>query len=259
MKKQILIKSFLAAILLIVASCSGDDDTVLEKPVLVKKITETINFGSMPSETTTTEFTYDSNSVLLFTTSGTDRAEFIYSGNKVTKSKVYRNGALRLTNNFFYDGNFLTKIVADDQEQSTTKFTYVNGVLSSMETGYYNGGNYVLAQKKDYVFNASNVSEVINKTYFFGESIGKLVYTYDVNPSPLKNLNPYLRLYFNSETLDGLSENNPLTRTAYYPVNSATTEIQHYDILYLHTDFPIEIRKITASNFVLSEAKIEYQ
>ncbi|WP_133244609.1 hypothetical protein, partial [Flavobacterium sp. HTF] len=83
MRKNLSIKTVITFCILLLTSCSNNDeskDTIPdEKSILIKKITETVYYSG-DSETSTSDFVYEKN-VLKSVTSGTGyKTEFEYNG-----------------------------------------------------------------------------------------------------------------------------------------------------------------------------------
>ncbi len=246
-------------------SCSENDTEILtntpptENQRLIKKSTETIYYGSGPgasSETNVTDFSYN-GTMLDYTLSGNRKMVFTYNGDKVLTSASYTNDELGATNTFTYNGDLLVKTQSDGNGQSVKEFFYNGTTLIGSKSGYYDGaGVYILSETSDYVMNGFNVAEMTKHSYFFGELHTRMVFEYDNKINPVKFMNKYLRMIFQSEGLTGLGDNNITSRSHFSPVDNDTADIQNYEIEY-DGDYPIVIRKYSG-DYLISETFIEY-
>lgn len=239
-------------------SCTSDSDTSTPS-VLIKKVTETIYYGG-GSETNISDFEYQNNSLKRITT-GTNYAEFIYSGNKITMSKSYQNNILDKTNTYTYTGDLLTSVISDGDYPAKTEFTYSNQKLSAIVYKYLAGGNWITNRSEAIQFNTDlNVSQnIIWMDWGSGAMEYKELYTYDNGNNPMRDMNPYLRLYFKGEGFDGKSVNNVVSRQSFSPPTSTDSEDYDYVTTYNGTNFPVEIKKYTSNGFLISKTVIEYQ
>lgn len=261
---KIRLNPILYFLLLVVSfSCSDDDQSNIspvntpsaEEARQVRKITETVFYGS-DSDTYTIDFNYE-NGTLKSYQSGTDRTTLEYDGPKITKAVYSSNGTPDGSTTFYYQGDRLSYTQSDDADQEKTEYTYQNGQLSSSRSGYMNDGEYVLLQMRRYTFeNANLIEKKINGFIFGSEESSRFVYTHDDKINPLKYMNPYLRLTFSSEGLTGLGDNNIISSASYWN-NSSTPSQQEYEIIY-DGNYPVLIRKKTASGALISETQIEY-
>lgn len=261
MRKNLLI-NILTVILF--ASCSNDnedkDNTVNPKSILIKKITETIYFSN-DSETQILDFSYENN-VLKSVTSGKNRSEFLYSGDKISKVNYFKNDVADGTTTFNYDGDFLSYTLSGANQDERTEYAYKNGILASQKSGYLSNSNFIVQQEAAYSFDQNkNAAQITKRTALFGpETISKSKYFYDNKNNPMKFMNKYYRLVFETEGFDGISNNNVTSREYYYPVTTQTPVYYNFEITYNADDFPIEIKKIAKKdNFVISKTVIEYQ
>ncbi|SEP12745.1 hypothetical protein SAMN05444671_3032 [Flavobacterium sp. CF108] len=261
MRKNLLIK-ILAVILF--TSCSNDngdkDNTVDPKSILIKKITETIYFSN-DSETQTLNFSYENN-VLKSVTSGKNRSEFVYNGDKISKVNYFKNDIANGSTTFYYDGDLLEYTLSGANQDERTEYWYKNGILNLQKSGYLTGGNFVVQEQSIYSFDQNkNATEITEKSSLFGpETVSKNKYFYDNKNNPMKFMNKYYRLVFETEGFDGISNNNVTSREYYSPVTTETPVYYNFEITYNADEFPVEIKKIAKSNnFVISKTVIEYQ
>ncbi|MCP2028185.1 hypothetical protein L1276_003353 [Flavobacterium sp. HSC-32F16] len=261
MRKKLLIK-ILAVVLF--TSCSNDngdkDNTVDPKSILIKKITETIYFSN-DSETRILNFSYENN-VLKSVTSDKNRSEFLYNGDKISKVDYFKNEIANGSTTFNYDGDLLKYTLSGANQDERTEYAYTNGILASQKSGYLTDGNFIVQKQSIYSFDQNkNATEITDKSSLFGpETISKSKYFYENKNNPMKFMNKYFRLVFETEGFDGISNNNVTSREYYYPVTTETPVYYNFEITYNADDFPIEIKKIAKeNNFVISKTVIEYQ
>jgi len=267
MKKQIFIKTFLIALMFAIAGCSGDDDSnaveVTQPQILIKKVTETIY--SNGSDTETINFSYENGKLVSSTTTYSTlaniyRSDFVYNNDKIQQVISYVDNVERGRNTYVYDGDLLTKIVSNRVDQSQTKFSYTNGMLSSSESGYFMDDAYTVSSTKNFTFAAGNLVEEQKYSADFGTPVtSKTTYTFDNKNNPTKFMNKSLRYVFSTEGFDGMSENNVLSRLSYYPSTTTTPSLYTYQLVYDANDFPTEIKQFSPEGTVISLTKIEYQ
>ena len=262
MKKQIFIKTFLIAFVLAIAGCSGDDtnentNVNTETPILIKTITEKVYYGSDHEQTTAYNFNYENNKLQSLVI-GDYETKYIYNGDKIVKAVYFENGIQNGSTTIVYDGDFVKYTLSDDEYHEKTEYTYLNGQVASVKSGYMSNGEYVLLAKEDYTFSNGNLIEELFYSNTFGSPyFSKSIYTYDTKNNPGKFMNPYLRLFFQSESFSAFSENNILSRT-YGPPDGATPSRQECEIVYNDRDFPVKIVK-KQDGSVIADATIEYQ
>jgi uncharacterized protein YkuJ len=265
MRKNLQIKSIYALCILLLASCSTDNeskDTIPdEKSILIKKITETVYYSS-ESETNTSDFVYDNN-VLKSVTSGTGyKAEFEYDGNKISKVNYSNKGTASGFTTFKYTGDLLSSTLSGANQDEKTEYIYNNGILVSEVSGYFNNGTYVVQNEISYKFDqAKNITEEIKQSSMFGsQTTSKNNYSYDDKNNPMKFMNKYYRLVFSLEGFDGKTTNNVISRESFYPITAVSPSYFKYEIVYNNENFPIEIKKISKQdNSLISKIVIEYQ
>ncbi len=253
MKLQSLFKIILTFCLSLLLSCSSDGDGS-NSLVLVKKVT------TVGEESENIELIYQNNNLIKGVT-GNSHIEFTYSGNKVTSSKRYVNEVLTRTNNFTYTGNLLTSITSDGVYPQKTVFFYINDKLSSIEYLYLSGTEWILLEKDEIQLDSnSNVSQLENMF-----NAGNEIYTsrienqFDNKNNPLRDLNPYLRLFLNFINIDELSKNNVVSNDYFSPSNGTTSVNYTYEISYNENNFPIEIKRFSAEGSLITTTSIEYQ
>lgn len=272
MKLQSFHTFLMATVAFSVFSCSDNDDKIediapqqptTEQLLLVKKITQTTYLGSMGSETSATDFVYDGNQLTSTqTVSGayTYGSVFHYDGEKVTSVDYTQNDLPDGSTYFYYNGELLDHTLSGDDQQERTNYSYSSGKLSSIESLYPSGPSQQILQTKSYTYNeAGNFTEATTTNYFSGVEISNAIYEYDNNNNPYNGLNKYLRLVMNHEGFNGLTQNNPVSRTVYSPINSATPYEYYYDLEYNEQNYPTSIKRYTGNDALLSETLIEYQ
>lgn len=263
MRKSLLIKILNILSIVLFASCSNnesDKDTIPnEKSILIKKITETVYYSD-ESDTNVLEFFYEKD-VLKNVVSGQYKSEFVYDGEKISKVNYFKDGLASGFTTFYYSGDFLSYTLSGENQEEKTEYSYINGILASQKSGYFNGANYKVQEELSYSFDqAKNITEIKSKSSMFGsETISRSNYHYDNKNHPMKFMNKYYRLVFELEGFDGIAANNVLSREYYYPVTSESPSYSNYEIIYNDDSFPVEIKKFSKTNTLISKTIIEYQ
>lgn len=256
MKKSAL---FLVLILTfsVLFSCSNDNDS--ENQLVVKKITEEIFFYNS-SEITTENFIYENSKLVKSIRSNGDYVTFLYEDNKVVKFIKYNaSNELVGATNLTYNGNDLVKIEPNAGELRNI-FFYQNGKLSSQEDSYFNITEYIPTAKREYTFDYNNnVVQILSTGYYQNVSTSKSVYTFDDKNNPLKNMNKYLRLFFSTEGLNGLSNNNRISQDVYSPISNTTPTNFTYEYIFNSDNYPTTIKKFRQNETLVSNTTIEYQ
>ncbi len=265
MRKSVLIKSLCVLYITMFSSCSNDDGgkdtTSNEKSILIKKITETVYYSDQ-SDMTIYDFVYEKNVLKSLITNTRYKSEFEYNGDKITKINYFEDEIASVSTTFHYNGDFLSHTLSGDNQDEKTEYFYVDGILTSEKSGYFDEGKYIVQRELMYTFDISkNITEITNKSAVFGpETISKDKYFYDNKNNPMKFMNKYYRLVFELEGFDGKTVNNVTSREYYYPVSNDVPSYYNYEIIYNSDDYPIEIKKISKqSNNVISKTLIEYQ
>ena len=265
MRKSVLIKSLCVFCVALLMSCSNDDGgkdtTSNEKSVLIKKITETVYYSG-ESDTSIMDFIYENEVLKSVTTNTRYRSEFEYIGNKINKVNYFRDDTASGFTTFYYNGDLLNYTLSGINQDEKTEYFYVNGILTTEKSGYFDEGKYIIFQELSYTFDPSkNITELRNKSSMYGsETISKSKYFYDNKNNPMKFMNKYYRLVFDLEGFDGRTVNNVTSREYYYPVTNEVPGYSNFEIVYNNDNFPIEIKKISKeSNNVISKTVIEYQ
>lgn len=271
MKLQSLHTFFVATCVFSVFSCTDNDDKIedllpVDQPteeniLLVRKVTQTTYFGAS-AETSVTDYTYqDGQLSQTQTITGTSvyGAVFHYDGEKVASVEYTQNGSADGLTTFVYDGDNLLYTLSGETQDERTDYTFSNGHLATAKTYYPVGPDEELLQSVAYLYENGNVAEELRSTFWFGADATKLAYTYDDKNSPFKSMNKYLRIVMGNEGFDGLSANNPLTKTTYNPVGEVTPEVFHYTIEHNAQNYATLIKRYDSSDVLISETAIEYQ
>lgn len=246
-------------------SCSNDDGgkdtTSNEKSVLIKKITETVYYSD-ESDTNIFDFVYEKDALKSIITNTRYRSDFEYNGDKINKVNYFEDNVASGFTTFYYNGDFLSYTLSGENQDEKTEYFYVNGVLATERSGYFDEGKYIIQNESSFTFDVSkNITDIKNKSSLFGsETISKSKYFYDNKNNPMKFMNKYYRLVFDLEGFDGRTVNNVTSREYYYPVTNEVPGYSNFEIVYNNDNFPIEIKKISKeSNNVISKTVIEYQ
>lgn len=258
---------------IVFVSCSDNDKTlnlakrpVVSEPIArglqIKKITQSTYVTSMNTDISVTDFIYSGNK--LIGTHGQDEnsysdAQIIYNGNKISQIISQRNGSTQVQNDLFYGGIFLTSL---ENQYERTEFTYdSNGNVQSKKQFYLNPdqGTEQLASTINYTYQNGNVVQEERTDLQFGNSTTFLNYIYDDKINPTKGMNKYFRLIFQSEGFNGLSSNNPISRSYYQDGNQNSPTVQTYQLEYNTQNYPIRIKRFSENNTLISDTLIEYR
>jgi hypothetical protein len=257
MKKILL--SGLLFILFVTASCSSDDSPSASGGLKVASFREKIYVNGNLNSDYNFVFNYQDGK-LVNVVRGTSTIEFTYSGDKITTSNVYVNDVLSSTTDYNYSGNLLTSIIYNVQDEKTD-LIYSGNVLQSMKSSYLDGGTWIQHQQNDYTFSNNNIQQKVrtNSDGSFAFSY-KSSYDYDNANNPFRNMNPYLRLIVNFETIDIISKNNVTKQYSYPSVGSTTPTLSHnYVIDYNADNYPVSVKKyLVAANELIAETVITY-
>lgn len=253
MKLNSFFKQMTIVCLVLLVSCSSDSDS--SNPlVLVKRI------NTVGNESENIEFVYQNNK-LIKGISGNNYIEFAYDGNKVITAKNYANNILTRTNTFAYSGELLTSITSDGSDAQRTIYTYINNKLSLIDREYLSGTEWIFREKEEILFDTnSNISQL--ETIF---NAGNQVFTtkkensFDNKNNPLRDVNPYIRLFIDFINIDELSKNNVVSYDYFSPSNSTTSVNYTYEIIYNENEFPTEMKRFSPDGSLLSTTTIEYQ
>ncbi|WP_412477100.1 hypothetical protein [Flavobacterium sp. TBRC 19031] len=263
--KNILIAALFFTVLFSMSSCSSEDSRTDIDPLngpKISSVTEKIYYdGSLDSEKNF-NFNYE-NGILTNIVSGTTRLDFSFAEDKITDIKIYNNNVLQRTSNFTYSGDLLMSVVNDADEK--TDYTYTANKLQNISGFYLDNDVWIQHMLKAYTFNSeSNIQQIV-KTNYFGSvtSTFKSTYEFDDFNNPFKNMNQYLRLFLNFESMDIISKNNISAQYSYSSVGSTTPILSHnYVIVYNSENYPISIKKYAVENNVntelISEVNISY-
>jgi len=270
MKLYSLIRISLLCGLFSLFSCSDDSQDVAETiqtpaenfPV-IKKVTQFTDYGGSGSDTSVTDFIYNGSQLIsAHTVSGpqTYDSQFHYDGEKVTSVDYFENGVADGFTTLTYNGDLLTSTLSGSDQSEQTIYTYNNGNVATVKSYYPVGPNSQLQQSNTYTYTNGNVTQRLLENYVFSTSTYKNVYTYDSKNNPMRGMNKYLRLTLGNEGFDGLSINNPISWQDINPDTNTVSAEYYYEIIYNDADFPMEIKRFTASSdFLISETHIEYQ
>lgn len=252
----------LAVIISLFSSCSNDDTNTEQVASLnrtIKKYSEKVYYNGQIDYQFSSTFNYE-NGKLISISDSQNKLEFSYNSGKITEVKKYVNNQLITTNFLSYNGNLLSSIVNGDNDERTL-FSYNSGLLATIQTQYFDGGNWFTSVSKNYTLQATNIKELITENFSFSYS-SKSTFEYDSKNNPMKHMNPIVRLILQYETCDFISNNNVLERYSYPDVNSINgTLSSQYTITYDSDNYPTLIKKYGVSNNqqeLISEAIIEY-
>jgi hypothetical protein len=243
-------------------SCSSDDSSSNSSTnsKTIKTFSEKIYYNGEINAQYTSNFNYE-NGKLVSITSGSNKLELIYNGDKIVRSNSYQNNILTGFNTLSYEGTLLKSILNDDEEEKT-EYSYSNGVLSAETSSFFTGSVWQNSFIKNYTFSNNNVQSKITNFIQMGNNPWKSSYDYDSKNNPLKNMNPYLKYLFNTESFDFLSGNNVIKQYTFSNISDLIGELSHeYIITYDSDNYPLTIKKYAVYNGVqslISEANIQY-
>ena len=257
MKKFLLLVLF--AFVFTLFSCSSDDSPSGSGGLKVASFREKIYVSGNLNSDYNFVFNYQEGK-LVNVVRGTSTIEFTYSGDKIITSNVYLNDVLSSTTDYNYSGNLLTSIIYNAQDEKTD-FTYSGSVLQSMKSSYLDGGIWIQHQQNYYTLSNNNIQKRVrtNSDGSFAFSY-KSSYDYDNANNPFRNMNPYLRLIVNFETIDIISNNNVTKQYSYPSLESTVPSLSHdYVIEYNADNYPVSVKKyLVARNELISETAITY-
>jgi hypothetical protein len=244
--------------------CNTDsvDVSEIESGIVPKKIKETIYYDStMPPDISEVIFNYE-NGVLLSVkrTDDTYETKYTYNGDKLIKVSNYKDSKLRYEDIISYEGDLITGVYNTNDDWKS-EFVYEKGALKRFV--YYSRDSqsptWEVYQTKDIFFHNSNlIKEVENNINKYSPSSYRNEYQYDTKKNPFKNLNPYLKFFFDFETIDVLSINNMLSITSFEDAASTTVSAKKtLEYSYNSKGYPISVKKKNGSKLI-SQLEIEY-
>jgi len=190
-------KIFLILSLIILASCSSDDDNSVVIPdnvdgTLIKKAVYTNNSGQI----STTEYTYSGNKLLKIESNSGSSTSYEYAGNLITKIN-FNFGSLTTESQWLtYDNNKLISMKKTILGDITYSVTYTDNADNSVTIKDYNGdfenGGTLVSESKAFVENGSVVKM---EKYHSGGTL-TYNYTYDDKFTPTAGITGYDKLRF---------------------------------------------------------------
>jgi len=269
MKKQ-LCKILLLICAITLVSCSDDDANSNNSAIkLVKKITYSVYMGgNVPEYTNESVYHYENNILKSIVESSpgqanTFRSEFLYSGNKIAKVLFFENDETQAyaQTNFAYEGNLL-KTTNYSLRHEKIEFFYQNGIISSKDVyvPYLNETEpEYLATHYEYAFSGLNVvSEKRQEAYGGQEYRFENRNIFDNKNNPMKHMNSYYRLTYNSDAFQAFSQNNYLSSNSYNFGNITGEYV--FEIDYDSENYPTRIsRYFKESHALVSQTDFEYQ
>ena len=242
-----------------VISCSNDDSSSALTANTIKKIEEKVYYNGQVDTDYYMDFNYENN-LLKSLSDSNNRLDFVYDGSKIIEIKRLVNNLYVESNFLTYEGDLLTTIIQDDQDEKTT-FSYQNGVLVSKTYSYSNNGNWVIFNSEDYQITSNNIIKTIFQNQFSTQSY-KQTFEFDAKNSMMKNMNPYLKYLLELETCNVINQNNLIKSFSYDNINSIQgTQFRDFVITYNAEDYPINIKKYNfngSQQELISEIIITY-
>lgn len=238
-------------------SCSNEDNnnSSANSPLenTIKKITETTYIGGSVDHYSA-DFNYE-NGVLKTITDATHKIELFYNGSKISSSIIYTNNVVTNTNTFSYNGNLLETILNTTNNSERTLYSYNNGVLLSEKNQGLVNSYWQTVYTYNYIFTNGNVTE--QNQFYQNDTPYKNTYEYDTKLNPMHYMNPYVRVLITLESSDFKNYNNEIKAFSFL---NPTTPILAFtsQITYNSQNLPINIKKYTAGNNLVSEATFEY-
>lgn len=200
-------KKILAACfaLMVLASCSNNDNTSVGQSVLVKKTINTDEDGT----TETQLYTYNGNKIVKVTSDAGSTMEFTYTGEQITLVKIFQGTTLFATNSYSYNTlgelesyvslllpfNMGTQIVYTHNADGSISFTRTTGDLAVQNQNPVSG---------KFFFQNGEISR--QETYEAG-STAVVNYTYDNKLNPLLNITGVSTIGFTEEFMSGFTHN----------------------------------------------------
>jgi YD repeat-containing protein len=226
------------ASLLVVTSCSKDDDDSYDSPssILPKKITFTESDGTSYSE----DIVYNGNKIVSITEADGSQRKFTYNGNQIVKIEEFdKDGLSEGPTECGYTNGLMTSYVEkyDDLYNHKTKYIHNNDGTVSYEQFKINistGVEEKYGQTGKLTFKDGNLIKA-ERTYDKYNSVE--VYEYDTKNSPFKNVLG-LNLLIDE---DVSSVNNVVKETSTSQSGSNIyTDVTTYSYTYDANNYPIE-------------------
>lgn len=237
MKKMLI----MAAAAIFMISCGSDDSsTVTNDTVLVKKITETDEDGTL-----ITVLSYNGTKLTEINTNDGLRQVLTYSGDLITEWKTYEGTVLIETDTYVYNSS--NKLVTYTSIDNTDggyheKITYVHNADGSIDYKEYNGNNPSSIDQLNMTgkIYADKYTEVVT---FDGESITyTMKFTFDGKNNPLKNVTGFDKIAF-ANTMESINyAENVTSETSSASNSTSAPKLQTtYAYTYDAKNYPLTV------------------
>ncbi len=263
-------------IIISILSCSKNENTAVVQtptsniglPNTIKKISETTYYNGQ-TNSYITDYIYENN-ILKYLISGTNKVEYVYSGDKIIKSIISQNNIINTNKGqtITYIGNIPISFMVNNGFEKTD-LAYNQNLVISEKNYSGNISSWNLEFTNNYTWDINlNIEQIIsilnNNPNNFQPT--KTKYEHDNKNNPMKNMNPNFRHLIGYEGFNSLDNNNITKRSVFYDINASTTSItntQNYVLVYNSNNFPIEIKKYSVNSnglnlTLLSLTTIEY-
>jgi hypothetical protein len=274
MKLQNLRNFVTISIAVFAISCSSDETNTINsnRPSLsqasvrmlqIKKVTQLTYYSSVSFDMAETDFIYNGNRLIgLHTIDDMNRiydSELLYNGLKIIQINQVENGTPSDTTHIFYNGNMISSTISDQNQNYRTDYSFNNGYISSRRQYYIGNDVPELLGTVNFTYQSGNVVEEVRSSAALGSVPSHITYTYENKNNPTRGMNKYFQVLFGNEGFDGLSRNNPITRSYYNEGNESNITTQDYQMVYNSDNFPINIKRFSNSGALISDTTIEYR
>ena len=255
-------------------SCSSDEsDSIssnrpsLSQPSVrmlqIKKVTQLTYYSSINFDMDVTDFIYNGNKLIgLHTVDDMNNiydSEILYNGLKIIQLNQVENGIPGETTLIFYNGNMISSTISDQNQNYRTDYAYNNGFVSSIRRYYVGNEVPELLGTVNITYQSGNVVEEVRSSTTLGSVPTHITYTYETKNNPCRGMNKYFQMLFGNEGFDGLSRNNPITRSYYDEGNESNITTQDYQMVYNSENYPINIKRFSNNGSLISDTTIEYR
>lgn len=258
MKNTLKFLFILASVIL--SSCSNNDDnsTTGNGPAnTIKKISETTYIEGQ-THSFSANFNYE-NGNLKSISNQTDRIAISYSNGKISTTEIYNNNNLVNSYTFGYENNKLTTISNYVDAIERTLYTYENNILKTEENQSFDNPVWQTQIKDQFVFGNGNVTERIRSIPSIPNSAFKASYDYDTKLNPMNFMANEVRELVGLESCNFKNKNNTTFSYNYNDVDSTDPILNNiYETTYNSQNLPIEIKKYSSNNTLISVATFEY-
>jgi hypothetical protein len=220
------------ASLLVMTSCSSDDDSNSVDPVNLTLVKKTVSTGMDGDRTSL--ITYNGNKIVSIVTNNVYKTNFTYTGDVITKieSLDEKNVVDDVTEYTYVNGKVVSFIEKDVEAtyNSKTKYTYnTDGTISyeKFNINKITGTEVAAGNSGKYTFKDGNLIKIV-------DSRSSVVYEYDTKNNPYKNVLGFNQLLDNEELG---SINNSVKRTS---VSGSDTYVYKITFVYDGNNFPTE-------------------